>query len=232
MLQKLKPLILIRGGCGSLTLSCHFDSLFPLSDWRLPCRDLSRPTSPSGQMNYLSPPSISEAGIIGHGNLEFNTAVEASPWIRAPVNHPKAVFRRCPSFSDFPWSVRATFECLFRSQFRSLPRKLHFSCIFHWKKKKTNPIQICFNHRMFVHCSNICALHGIAWIGGKTNPIPSLLLTQQAPYHISLFAPQFSRQRTRFVQIRIDTAAAFPLLGADCGCVLWESSAAETNAAI
>lgn len=68
----------------------------------LPCRDLSCPTSPSGQMNYLSPPSISEAGIIGRGNLEFSTAVKASPWIRRTVNHHKAIFRGCLSFSDFP----------------------------------------------------------------------------------------------------------------------------------
>lgn len=67
---------------------------------------------------------------------------------------------------------------------------------------------------------------------GETNRLPWLLLTQYAPYQIGPFAPQFPRQRTHFVEIKIDTAVVFPLLGADCGRILWESSAAETNCAI
>lgn len=87
-----------------LKLSLWVFISLPLTDKRfsLPCRDLSCPTSPSGPMNYLSPPSISRAGIIGRGNLEFSTAVKASPWIRRTVNHHKAIFRGCLSFSDFP----------------------------------------------------------------------------------------------------------------------------------
>lgn len=57
-----------------------FVTLHTLTDklLRLPRGHLLCPKSPSGQMNYLSPPSIRGAEIMRHGNREFNTVAQAS----------------------------------------------------------------------------------------------------------------------------------------------------------
>ena len=82
----------------------YFLILQPLTDklFSFPRGDLLWSMSPSGQMNYLSPPSISGVGIMRHGNQGLNTVAKTSPWIRGTVNHHRAHFRRCCHFSDSP----------------------------------------------------------------------------------------------------------------------------------
>lgn len=105
-------LILIRQTVSSSsTLPCvllslgvsYFSSVLWLTSCSVsPCGDLLWSMSPSGQMNYLSPPSISGVGIMRHSNRDFNTAAQASPWIKRTVNHHRATFRYCCCFSDSP----------------------------------------------------------------------------------------------------------------------------------
>lgn len=76
-----------------IILGLPAEKLLSLSQGDLVCS-----MSPSGQINYLSPPSISRVGIMRHGNRGFNTVAKTSPRIRT-VNHPKAHFNRCCHFS-------------------------------------------------------------------------------------------------------------------------------------